>query len=199
MISNTDVFSNEIFYEFKILKTTDLLNNDVVKTKIENDISKIIVEKKRVMLKKKTENVITHAQIMFKIRYDFKHKSIDLKTDQKIYIKFHRNYFQLGLKNRKYSKQRLKSVSILKKINRLIYKLKISKTWKIHFVISMTHLESAFSENDSYERQTVESESIEIDDDDEFDFYEMKKIIVKRKIYFDRKRRRRALSQFKMK
>ena len=49
----------------------------------------------------------------------------------------------------------------------------------------MTHLKSAFSENDSYEKQTVESESIEIDDDDEFDFYEMKKIIVKRKIYFD--------------
>ena len=136
---------------------------------------------------------------MFKIRYDFKHKFIDLKTDQKIYIKFHRKYFQFDLKNRKYSKQRLKSINILKKINRLIYKLKISKTWKIHFVISMTHLKSAFSENDSYEKQTVESESIEIDDDDEFDFYEMKKIIVKRKIYFDRKRRRRTFSQFKMK
>ena len=136
---------------------------------------------------------------MFKIRHDFKHKSIDLKTDQKIYIKFHRNYSQFDLKNRKYNKQRLKSISILKKIDRLIYKLKISKTWKIHSVILMTHLKSAFSENDSYEKQTVESESIEIDDDDEFDFYEMKKIIVKRKIYFDRKRRRRALSQFKMK
>ena len=136
---------------------------------------------------------------MFKIRYNFKHKFIDLKANQKMYIKFHRNYFQFDLKNRKYSKQRLKSVNILKKINRLIYKLKISKTWKIHFIISMTHLKSAFAENDSYEKQKIKSESIEIDDDDEFDFYEMKKIIVKRKIYFDRKRRRRALSQFKMK
>ena len=124
----TDVFSNEIFYKFKVLKVTNLLNNDVVRTKAENDISKIIVEKKRVMLKKKTENVIIHAQIMFQIRYDFKHKSIDLKANQKIYIRLHRNYFQFDLKNRKYSKQRLKSVSILKKINRLIYKLKISKT-----------------------------------------------------------------------
>ena len=79
------------------------------------------------MLKKKTENVIIHAQIMFKIRYDFKHKFIDLKTDQKIYIKFYRNYFQLDLKNRKYSKQCLKSINILKKMTRLIYKLKISK------------------------------------------------------------------------
>ena len=64
---------------------------------------------------------------MFKICYDFKHKFIDLKADQKIYIKFHRNYFQFDLKNCKYSKQRLKSINILKKINRLIYVLKISK------------------------------------------------------------------------
>ena len=63
----------------------------------------------------------------------------------------------------------------------------------------MIHLKSAFAGDDSYEKQKIKSESIEIDDDDEFDFYEMKKIIVKRKIYFDRKRRRRALSQFKMK
>ena len=195
----TDVFSNEIFYEFKILKITNLLNNDVVRAKTENDISKIIVEKERVMLKKKTENVIAHAQIMFKIRYDFKHKSIDLKTDQKIYIKLHRNYFQLDLKNRKYNKQRLKSVSILKKINRLIYRLKISETWKIHFVISVTHLKSAFSENDSYEKQIMKSDSIEIDDDDDFNFYEIEKIIVKRVIYIDRGRRRKALSQFRMK
>ena len=195
----TDVFSNEIFYKFKILKVTDLLNNDVVKTKIENDISKIIVEKKRVMLKKKAENAIIHAQIMFKIRYDFKHKSIDLKTDQKIYIKLHWNYFQFDLKNRKYSKQRLKSINILKKINRLIYKLKISKIWKIHFVISMTHLESALFENDSYEKQKIKSDSIEIDDDDDSNFYEIEKIIAKRVIYIGRERRRRAFSQFRMK
>ena len=195
----TDVFSNEIFYEFKILKITDLLNNDVVKTKIKNNILKIIVEKERVMLKKKTKNVIIHAQIMFKIRYDFKHKSIDLKTNQKIYIKFYRNYFQFDLKNRKYSKQRLKSVNILKKINRLIYKLKISKIWKIYFVISMTHLKSALSENDLYKKQKIEPDLVEIDDNNNSDFYEIEKIIAKRVIYIGRKRRRRTLSQFKMK
>ena len=136
---------------------------------------------------------------MFKIRYDFRHKSIDLKTNQKIYIKFHRKYFQLDLKNRKYSKQRLKSISILKKINRLIYKLKISKIWKIHFVISLIHLKSAFAEDDSYEKQKIKSNSIEIDDDDDSDFYEIEKIIVKRVIYIGQRRRRRALSQFRMK
>ena len=196
---STDVSPNEILYEFKVLKATDLLNNDVVKTRVEDDIPKTVVEEERAMLKKKTENVIAHAQAMFKVRYDFKHKPIDLEADQKIYIKLHRNYFQFDLKSRKYSKQRLKSVSILKKIDRLTYKLKISKTWKIHSVISMTHLKSAFSENDSYEKQKIEPDSVEIDDGDDSDFYEIEKIIAKRVIYIDRKRRRRALSQFRMK
>ena len=63
----------------------------------------------------------------------------------------------------------------------------------------MTHLKSAFSENDLYEKQKIESDSIEIDNNDDFDFYEIEKIIAKRVIYIDRKRWRRALSQFKMK
>ena len=63
----------------------------------------------------------------------------------------------------------------------------------------MIHLKSAFVENDSYEKQKIKSNSIGINDDDDFDFYEIEKIIVKRVIYIDRKRRRRALSQFKMK
>ena len=83
----TDIFSNKIFYEFKILKVPNLLNNDVIKTKTKDEIPKTVIEKKRVMLKKKAENVIDHVQAMFKICYDFSHKLIDLKTDQKIYIK----------------------------------------------------------------------------------------------------------------
>ena len=49
----------------------------------------------------------------------------------------------------------------------------------------MTHLKSAFSENDSYERQIMKSNLIEIDDDDDSDFYEIEKIIAKRVIYID--------------
>ena len=63
----------------------------------------------------------------------------------------------------------------------------------------MTYLKSALSENDSYERQKIKSNSIEIDDDDDSDFYEIEKIIAKRVIYIGRRRRRRALSQFRMK
>ena len=63
----------------------------------------------------------------------------------------------------------------------------------------MIHLKSAFAENDSYEKQKVESDSIEINDNDDSDFYEIEKIIVKRVIYIGRKRRRRTHSQFRIK
>ena len=66
-------------------------------------------------------------------------------------------------------------------------------------MISMTHLKSASSENDLYKKQKIDSNSVEINDDDNSDFYEIEKIIAKRVTYIDRKRRRRALSQFKMK
>ena len=63
----------------------------------------------------------------------------------------------------------------------------------------MIYLKSALSENDSYEKQKIKSNSIKIDDDDDFDFYKIEKIIAKRVIYIDQKRRREALLQFKMK
>ena len=66
-------------------------------------------------------------------------------------------------------------------------------------MISMTHLESAFFENDLYKKQKIKSDSVEIDDDDDSNFYKIEKIIVKRVIYIGRKRRRRTLSQFRMK
>ena len=122
----TDIFFNEIFYDFKVLKAIDLLNNEIVKKKIENDISRTIIEKKRIMFKQKTKNAISYVQIIIKICYDIRHIFIDLKINQKVYIKLHKIYSQFDLKNRKFNKQRLESVIIMKKMSRLIYKLDIS-------------------------------------------------------------------------
>ena len=87
-----DVFLNQIFYEFKVLEIINLLNNDVIKARAKNDISEIVVKEKRIILKK-TKHIITHAQIIFKIQYDFRHKFIDLKIKQNVYIKLHKKYF----------------------------------------------------------------------------------------------------------
>ena len=63
----------------------------------------------------------------------------------------------------------------------------------------MIHLKSTPIGDDSYEKQIIKSSSVEIEKNNDSNFYEIEKIIVKRKMYIERKRRRRAFSQFRMK
>ena len=66
-------------------------------------------------------------------------------------------------------------------------------------MIFVTHLKSVFSENDSYKKKAKKPEFLKIKKGDETDIYKMKKILVKRKIYIDRKRRRKIHSKFRIK
>ena len=136
---------------------------------------------------------------MAKIRHDFCHKSLNLKSGQKVFIKLHKNYKQSDFNNRKFSKQRIESATIVKKIKKLTYKLDILSTWKIHSIIFVIHLKSTFSENDFYGKKTVESESIKIQDGNESDVYEVEKIVAKKIVYTRRNRRRKTHSEFRMK
>ena len=125
---STKIFFNEILYDFKVLKIIDLLNNDLTKIRIDDENSAIIIEEKRFRLRKKIEKSISFAQTMTKLRYDSKHSSLKLKKRNKIFIRLHKKYTQSDLKNRKFSKQRVESIIIFEKIDRLIYKLNISST-----------------------------------------------------------------------
>ena len=197
--ASIEMFSNELFYDFKILKATDFLNNDLVRTRADDDNSAIIIKQKKFMLKQKIEQAIIHAQTMAKIRYDFRHKSLNLKSEQKVFIRFHKNYKQSDLTNRKFSKQKIKSTTIVKKIKKLTYKLNIFFSWKIHSVISVIQLKSTFSENDFYEKKIAEPRSIKIENGDDSNIYEVEKIVTKKTIYIERNHRRRTHSEFRMK
>ena len=63
----------------------------------------------------------------------------------------------------------------------------------------MTHLEPVSSEKNPYERKVKEPESLEIEGNDDANIYEVEKILIKRKIYIGRKRRRRTHFEFRMK
>jgi hypothetical protein len=71
------------------------------------------------------------------------------------------------------------------------------KSWKIHSIISMTHLESASIEEDSYDRETKESESIEDVQKNIKDIYEVEKIVAKRSIKM--RRARHSKTQYRVK
>ena len=188
-----------MFYDFKILKATDFFDNDSTKFRTNDGNPITMIEEKKFMLKKKIKKTINHAQIMAKIRYDFKHKSLNLESGQKVYIKLHKNYNQSDLTNRKFSKQKIKSITILKKMENLTYKLNVFLTWKIHPIISVIQLKSAFLEKNPYEKKTAKPDPIKTEDDNDAEVYEVKKIVAKKMIYTERNRRRRVHSEFKIK
>ena len=160
---------HEIFYEFKILETVDLLNNNQTRKRIENDNSFTTMKNEKNMFRKKIDDAISFAQTMQKIRYDDKHKKLILKKKNKMFLKLHKKYTQSDLKNRKFDKQRVDSISVLIKIEKFVYKLNISNIWKIHSIVSMTHLKSASEEEDFYEKKSVEFELVETERNDETD------------------------------
>ena len=87
---STEIFLNEILYDFKILKVIDFLNNDLTKIRIDDENLAIIIKKKRFKLRKKIEKSISFAQIMTKLRYDSRHSSLKLKKK----IKFSYDYIK---------------------------------------------------------------------------------------------------------
>jgi hypothetical protein len=172
----TELFLNEILYDFKIAKFLNLLNDCNFLTKL---------KKKRKMLRTKIEQAIIFANASMKIRYDRKRKSLNLKLDDLIYVKLYKDYTQSDLINKKFSKQRLKSIKILEKIEKLVYKLKISSIWKIHSMLFVIHLESTSTKKDSYQRKKRESDSIE-NAIKQNDIYEIERILTKRSIKVER-------------
>ena len=116
-----------------------------------------------------------------------------------MFLKLHKKYTQSGLNNRKFDKQRIGPISVLFKIKKFAYKLDIPTTWKIHFVVFITHLKPASEKEDFYEKKSIKFESVKIEKNDEIDTYEMKKIIAKRIMRIGKKSRRRAHSEFKIK
>ena len=144
---------HEIFFEFKMLKTVNLLINDQTRKRVENDNSSTTMKNEKNMFRKKIDDAISFAQTMQKIRYNDKHKKLILKEKDKVFLKLHKKHTQSDLKNRKFDKKRVDSISVLIKIKKLVYKLNISSIWKIHFVVSITHLKSASEKKNFYEKK----------------------------------------------
>jgi hypothetical protein len=113
-----DLFLNELFYEFKVRESLNLLTH-------EDENSATSLKKKRNILKKKIEKTIVFANAIMKIRYDSIKTSLNLKMKNVVYLRLHKEYTQSELFNKKFFKQRLKFVKILEKIKKLAYKLKI--------------------------------------------------------------------------
>ena len=62
---------------------------------------------------------------MIKIYYDVKHISLFFKSDDKVYFRLHKSYNLANKYNKKLFSQKCKSFIFKKRINRLVYQLKL--------------------------------------------------------------------------
>ena len=77
--------------------------------------------------RQKTINTLIFAMFDIKTRYDSKYKTIEIKMEKKVYIKFHYEYRLSRLKNKKLFNQKIEFFKILNKYKKLAYKLNIPK------------------------------------------------------------------------
>lgn len=182
----TDKFSNEIVYEFTLNKSLNLL------------VSKTIVNHERIEI----ANAISWANMKYKYHYDRKHTSMFLKKEDWALIKLHKKYsisFTLKI-TKKLTQQFVESFEIIQRIDRLVYKLKISINWKIHFVFFIAQLKSSNSfDSNFYDRfKSTNFSFVFVESDtDQLKFYEIDRLLNKRTIKKEKKRSIEYLMRWK--
>ena len=140
---------NEIAYDFTSIQSFDLWRQTIDLKKFFNvdeksftNVSFFVVVRARI----KIANFIVFAQMNVKHHYDKSHQSFYMKSKNHVYIRLHKKYdiSTIVILRFKYSQQYAKFFRILKKIDRLVYRLKLSIHWRIHFVFFVTQLKSCF-------------------------------------------------------
>jgi hypothetical protein len=104
-----DFFFNEVLYDFKVIEILNMLNLAAL-TRVDDENSLTTLEQEREILRTKTEEAISFANAVMKIRYDQIRTSMQLNINDFVYLTLHKEYIQLDLINRKFSKQRLNFV-----------------------------------------------------------------------------------------
>ena len=165
--SSTGLSLNEIVYEFKLHDTLFFLTTDVLMNFALDRAAKF----------REAEESLAFTQLSAKIQYDWHHCPLAMKVKNLAYILLHWKYSLLRLKNRKFMNQRAGPFLIKRKIESLTYELKLSEEWKIHSVIFIAQLKSAFKGNDLYKRLSSDHSSSVIEENN---FYKLKWLLNKR-------------------
>lgn len=78
------------------------------------------------------QDALAFASIRIKEYYDAKHKPMFFKVDDHVHLRLHRGYQMADVQSRKLDQQFAGSFEIVKRIGRLVYRLKLPPTMKIH-------------------------------------------------------------------
>ena len=122
-------------YGFKVKEPLSLIGETGLNPQVTNLVQA------RDLHRKQAQDLQTFASTWAKRRYNGKHKKLDLKEGDLVYLRLHHGYNLPGMGNRKLSNQQTGPFKIIKKVGSLAYKLELPRTMRIHPVISVAHLE----------------------------------------------------------
>jgi hypothetical protein len=154
-ITFTRFTSNQALYEVNIRLSLMTLNDHAVDSTIT-----------RKFIRKKVADVIDFVNARFKIIYDDKHKFFAFNSEDKIYLRLHREYILSKKNNHKLFNQRSDSYLIKRKIENAVYELILSQNARIHFVISIAQLKSAKDDSNFFDRfRSINSDFVKMNED----------------------------------
>ena len=177
--NNENSTFNEIVYDFISMQVLNLLKSSTI-----TDDDDLSLKNRRFIARFEAFDVIAFAQMNAKHYYDEKHQFLFMKFKDFVFIQLHRedDISFIVVFDLKLNQQYADSFKILKKIERLIYRLKLSQYWRIHSVFSVVQLKPVFAEIDFFDRFKFNHfSSIFVEDDiNRVKSYTLKKMINKR-------------------
>ena len=141
---------NELCYEFKI--------NNIINTLIV-DLSTKTFNKFRQLKRENVEAIMTFVNAFSKTCYDNKHRVINIKKNDMIYLRLYQKYTISNFVNFKFSKQRVDFFEIFDKIDNLVFRLQLSFVMKIYSIIFITQLKSIILDQNFYDKTTNKKSS----------------------------------------
>jgi hypothetical protein len=110
-------------------------------------------EQNRKEYQQEARDCVAYAQLAMKKRYDNGRMPLIMNSGDKAFINLHEGYRIPGTKGKKLGIQRIGPCTVLRRVSPLAYELEIPSNWRIHPVISITHLEPAPHGKDPYDRK----------------------------------------------
>lgn len=120
------------------------------------------------------KDVIAFASLRMKEYYDARYQPKFFRVGDLVNLQFHKDYRVSVIKSKKLGPQLIEPFFVLKRIERLVYRLKLSFIMRIHNVISIIHLESITNPAENLYRRRHSFMFIEIIDNE--NEYEIEKL-----------------------
>jgi CYTH domain-containing protein len=85
-----------------------------------------LIKKTRIRNRQKTANAVFYVNIKVKIIHDKKHKSLFLNSENRAFLRLHKEYNLLDIINKKLFQQKCDFFTMKRRIDRLTYELDLS-------------------------------------------------------------------------